>query len=256
MKNSIIKSKYIYSTITVVLLLISIFILSKIINNTFIFPTFQMVIDGAKIVLIDNYQAIPELIIFVIISLLISFIYSFIILVIYILNKNLIGFFTPILSFFHVVPTMAISVYLFLILDKNEKFLVPIILAIMVTTPIIVEGLITSYDNIDKGIEDVLKLEQISFFKKVFKIYIPLMLPYILMVLLQSISLGIKAVVMGEFIGYQQTNSHATLGGILYSNQVESGVIVFILILLFVISVICEVVIKILQIQINKNLVK
>ena len=76
MKNSIIKSKYIYSTITVVLLLISIFILSKIINNTFIFPTFQMVIDGAKIVLIDNYQAIPELIIFVIVSLLISFIYS------------------------------------------------------------------------------------------------------------------------------------------------------------------------------------
>ena len=133
---------------------------------------------------------------------------------------------------------------------------IPFVLVVMVTVPIIVEGLITAYDNIDKGIMDVLKLEKISFLKKLFVIYIPLMMPYILMALLQSISLGIKALIMGEFLTGYSSKDIFSIGKILYAYQDDTGVVMFILILLFVISIICEIIVKLLQKNIKNNLIK
>ena len=171
------------------------------------------------------------------------------IFIIYVLKKDLIGFFTPILSFIHVVPTIGISLYLYFFLDKS---IIPFILVIMVTVPIMVEGLITAYDNIDKGITDVLKLEQISFFKKLFKIYLPIMTPYILMILLQSFSLGLKAMVMGEYL----CMSPKSLGYLIYEaqNALITENMIAILVILFIISIVCEIIIKILQARINKYL--
>ena len=122
----------------------------------------------------------------------------------------------------------------------------------MITVPVMVQGLTTAYDNIDKGIMDVLKLEQISFFKKVFKVYIPIMLPYILMIILQSFSLGLKALVMGEYICISENS----IGGLIYDAQsiLNSEHIIAILIILFIISIGCEIIIKFIQSRINKNL--
>lgn len=254
MKNSIIKSKYIFSATTVILAILAWIILSNIVKNTYVFPTLEMILEGAKLIFIEEYLVIPYTILSIIIAVALSFIISSIIVVIYILKKDLLGFFTPILSFIHVVPTMGITLYLFFIVENS--LLIPFILVVMVTVPIIVEGLITAYDNIDKGIMDVLKLEQISFFQKLFKIYIPLMLPYILMTLMQSISLGIKALIMGEYLAPYKPGSIFTLGNILNAYQDNTGVVVFVLLLLFVMSLICEIIIKILQNKINKSLIK
>ena len=238
MKNSIIKSKYIFSATTVILVILAWIILSNITKNTFVFPTFKMMLEGAKIIFVDEPFVLPYTIVSIVLAIVISFIISALIVVIYILKKDLLGFFTPILSFIHVVPTMGITLYLFFIVK------------------IIVEGLITAYDNIDKGIMDVLKLEQISFFQKLFKIYIPLMMPYILMTLMQSASLGIKALIMGEYIAGYKPGSQITIGNILSAYQDNTGVVVFILLLLFVMSLICEIIIKILKHKINKSLIK
>lgn len=254
MKNSIIKSKYIFSATTVILVILAWIILSNITKNTFVFPTFKMMLEGAKIIFVDEPFVLPYTIVSIVLAIVISFIISAVIVVIYILKKDLLGFFTPILSFIHVVPTMGITLYLFFIV-KNAR-LIPFILVVMVTVPIIVEGLITAYDNIDKGIMDVLKLEQISFFQKLFKIYIPLMMPYILMTLMQSASLGIKALIMGEYIAGYKPGSQLTIGNILSAYQDNTGVVVFILLLLFVMSLICEIIIKILKHKINKSLIK
>lgn len=254
MKRSIIKSKYLFSATTIIVVVLLWIILSKIVDNDFVFPSFKMILDGAKIVLIDHYQIIPFTIIKIVLGIVISGFIASLIVLLYILKKDLIGFFTPILSFIHVVPTMGITLYLFYFVKNNY---IPFVLVVMVTVPIIVEGLITAYDNIDKGIMDVLKLEQISFFKKLFKVYIPLMMPYVLMTLFQSISLGIKALIMGEYLIKIEANATPTLGILLRAyDGSDSGVIIFILILLFGISIICEIIIKIIQAQINKYLVK
>lgn len=249
MKSSIIKSKYIFSATTIIFIIALWFILSAIVKNTYVFPTFNMLLQAGKTIVIDNFNIILLTIVKILLGVVIASFISALIFVIYILKKDFIGFFTPILSFIHVVPTMAISVYLYLFVDIS---LIPFLLVIMVTVPIMVEGLITAYDNIDKGIMDMLKLEQISFFKKLFKVYIPIMLPYILMIFLQSFSLGLKAMVMGEYLSITPNS----LGFLIYYSHTLSSTenIIVILIILFVISIICEIVIKLLQSKINKYL--
>ncbi len=249
MKTSIIKSKYIFSITTIIVIIGLWFFLSWIVKNTYIFPSLKMLLDGAKNILVDNFNIIVLTILKIVIGVIIASLISVIIFIIYVLKKDLIGFFTPILSFIHVVPTIGISLYLYFFLDKS---IIPFILVIMVTVPIMVEGLITAYDNIDKGITDVLKLEQISFFKKLFKIYLPIMTPYILMILLQSFSLGLKAMVMGEYL----CMSPKSLGYLIYEaqNALITENMIAILVILFIISIVCEIIIKILQARINKYL--
>ena len=58
MKTSIIKTKYIYSAITIAFIILLWFVLSKTIDNTYVFPTLEMLLDGTKIVLIDNFKII------------------------------------------------------------------------------------------------------------------------------------------------------------------------------------------------------
>ena len=116
-------------------------------------------------------------------------------------------------------------------------------------SPIIVEALVTAFDNIDKAIDDALKMEQVSFIIKFFKVYIPMILPYFLMALLQSFSLGIKAMIMGEYICYV----NGSLGALLYNSKLEdNGLLIAILILLFLLSVLCEIVIKFFQKRIDE----
>ena len=246
MKTSIIKSKYIYSTTTIIFVILAWVILSNAINNTYVFPTVGMLFKSVKIVLIDNFKIIAFLILKILISISISSIMAFLIFLLYIWKKNSIGFFTPILSFIHVVPTMGISIYLNLFLDKQ---VIPFALAIMVMVPIMIEGLTTAYDNIDKSLMDMIKLEQIPFFKKIFKIYLPIILPYILMSILQSFSLGVKAMIMGEYLSLTKDS----VGILLYQHQTfgNSNVIIVILISLFIISMICEVIIKLIQSKIK-----
>lgn len=251
MKASIIKSKYIFSLTTIIIIFGVWLFLSSVVKNDYLFPTKEMMMSGFKFIVIDNFPILVSTIVKIIVGIILAFIIASIIFVIYIFNKNLIGFFTPILSFIHVVPTMGISVYLYFFFDVN---IIPFILVVMLTVPIIVEGLITSYDNIDKGIVDVLKLEQISFVKKLFKVYLPLMLPYILMILLQSFSLGVKAMVMGEYI----CSTNNSLGFLILSAQgaLQMENIIVILVVLFVISIVTEVIIKILQAKVKTYLIK
>lgn len=249
MKNSIIKSKYIFSLSTIIFIVLLWILLSSIIKNTYIFPTLPMIFKGMKYVVVDNFSILVFTLIKIILGMIIASLIASVIFIIYILKKDLIGIFTPILSFIHVVPVMGISLYLFFFLSDD---IIPFVLVVMITVPVMVQGLTTAYDNIDKGIMDVLKLEQISFFKKVFKVYIPIMLPYILMIILQSFSLGLKALVMGEYICI----SEDSIGGLIYDAQsiLNSEHIIAILIILFIISIGCEIIIKFIQSRINKNL--
>ena len=208
-----------------------------------------MIFKGMKYVVVDNFSILVFTLIKIILGMIIASLIASVIFIIYILKKDLIGIFTPILSFIHVVPVMGISLYLFFFLSDD---IIPFVLVVMITVPVMVQGLTTAYDNIDKGIMDVLKLEQISFFKKVFKVYIPIMLPYILMIILQSFSLGLKALVMGEYICV----SEKSIGGLIIDAQslMNSEHIIAILIILFIISIGCEIIIKFIQSRINKNL--
>jgi len=250
MKRSIIQSKYIFSLTTIIVLIFVWILLSNNANNSYAFPSLSVIGKSLVRLLVDYRLVVLKTIVKILISVSVGVVISLVIVTIYIFKKDLIGFFTPILEFLHVVPIIGISLYLFLIFDNLS--IPPYVITIMVVIPIIVNALITAYDNIDKAIEDALKLEQISFQHKLFKVYIPLILPYFLMSLLQSFSLGVKAMVMGEYICYV----NGSLGALMYNSKLEdNGLLIAILLVLFIISIISEVIIKFFEnkIQINKK---
>lgn len=247
MKRSIIQSKYLFSLSTILIVLFAWILLSTFSNNPYAFPSLS-VIGNSFIRLLNNYGlVILKTIGKIVLSLAIGVVISLLIFALYVYKKDLLGFFTPILNFLHVVPLIGISLYLFLIFD--DLSVPPYVLTIMVIVPIIVEALVTAFDNIDKAIDDALKMEQVSFIIKFFKVYIPMILPYFLMALLQSFSLGIKAMIMGEYICYV----NGSLGALLYNSKLEdNGLLIAILILLFLLSVLCEIVIKFFQKRIDE----
>lgn len=250
MKRSIIQSKYIFSLTTIIILVFVWILLSNSANNSYAFPSISVIGKSLERLIVDYHWVILKTIFKILISVSIGVIISLGIVTIYILKKDLIGFFTPILEFLHVVPIIGISLYLFLIFDNLS--MPPYVITVMVVVPIIVNALITAYDNIDKTIEDALKLEQIKFHHKLFKVYLPLIMPYFLMALLQSFSLGVKAMIMGEYICYV----NGSLGALMYNSKLEdNGLLIAILLILFLLSILCEVIIKIVEgkIQINRK---
>jgi len=250
MKRSIIQSKYIFSLTTIIIFVFIWIFLSSNANNSYAFPSLKVIFESFKRLIVEYHFVVLKTILKIVISVSIGVVISLGIVVIYILKKDLIGFFTPILEFLHVVPIIGISLYLFLIFDNLS--MPPYVITIMVVIPIIVNALTTAYDNIDKTIEDALKLEQIKFHHKLFKVYIPLIMPYFLMSLLQSFSLGVKAMIMGEYICYV----NGSLGALMYNSKLEdNGLLIAILLILFLLSIICEVIIKIVQskIKLNRN---
>ena len=231
MKRSIIQSKYIYSLTTILISVFLWLILSHNANNSYAFPNLSVIFKSFKRLIVEYHFVVLKTLLKILISVFIGVLISLGITTIYILKKDLIGFFTPILGFFHVVPIIGISLYLFLVFDKLST--PPYVITILVVVPIIVNALTTAFDNIDKTVEDALKLEQIKFHHKLFKVYIPLIMPYFLMSLLQSFSLGVKAMIMGEYICYV----NGSLGALMYNTKLEdNGLLIAILLVLFLTS--------------------
>jgi NitT/TauT family transport system permease protein len=87
----------------------------------------------------------------------------------------------------------------------------------VVVLPIIYEATINGLNSIDPYVIDEVKMISNTNFTIVKKIYLPLTSPFILTSLLQSIGLGLKVLIMAEFIS--NTNNSVGYQMILYMNS-------------------------------------
>ena len=211
--NSTIK-KYSLGIISI----ITIFLLWQVVvvvkDDTFIFPSvtdilkssFNIIINKSDLIVLSN--TLLKLIIVIILSLLLASLLSFI----YILIPTSIHFFRPIINILKAAPFAVISIYIFYAFYQTKE-IAPGIVTFLVVLPLSFEGLIGAIDNIDKNIIDDLKMLEINTFKKFIYVYIPLCLPHIVTTLLQSFGLGLKVMIMSEFMS-QVDN---TIGGALFN---------------------------------------
>ena len=211
MKNSTTISKISLYGIGILFLFLGWIVLSTIMNNDLVYPTIDKVFISFFTLLTDVNVLIAfgcsllRVLMVVIISLLISFVISFI----YITYKDSILLFKPLLTFIKATPLAIISVYLWISLGSSNA---PYIITLLMILPVMIEGFISALDNIDEAYILQLKTEDISIFRKFIKVYIPLILPYIIMTILQTFGLGLKVMLMGEYI-CQTSNS---LGNYIY----------------------------------------
>lgn len=123
-------------------------------------------------------------------------------------------FFNPIVTVLRTIPVISITVILLIIFGFS---LTPYIITFLMLFPLIYQGTYGAITNIDKELIDVYKLENNNFFTGLTHCYLPLISQDIRTALLQSLGLGIKVLVMAEYLS-QTKNS---IGQELYLSKVN-----------------------------------
>lgn len=235
-----------------ILVILLIYFLISYFGNEFVFPSISSIFfEFGKF--FYSYKEVTYLLfsfLRVILSVIISFIISLFLTFLFVLYKPLLNFFKPILYIFKVAPLAAITMFLFI---SAPTYLVPFIVSSMILIPLFLESNITSISNINKDILDDLALLEANVFVKFFKVFLPMIFPYIIMSLLQGFGLCFKIVVMSEYLILQDNSL-----GILISTYKDSlntaGLLACILIIVFYV-VIIELVICLVKKLFNKKIV-
>ena len=118
-------------------------------------------------------------------------------------NKNFATFMNPIVTVLRTIPVIALTVIL-LILAGN--ILTPFYITFFMLFPLIYQGVYGAINNIDKELIDVYRLEDNHFITGLTHCYLPLISKDIRTALLQSLGLGLKVMIMAEYLA-QTDNS-------------------------------------------------
>lgn len=185
------------STFTVFVLFLAWVIFSNTKNNPLIYPTIGQIFDEfINIFKNSNLKIFASSIYRLLISIIVSFAISFIILGFYLVCRWSFGFISPIIKIMRSVPFVSFSIFVLLIFGNEYS---PYIITALVIIPIIVDGVKSGLDQINRNLTDDLSLLNISFFKKMYLVYLPILLPTIITLILQTFGLGFKVMVMGEY---------------------------------------------------------
>lgn len=205
MKNSTIR-KISFGLTTIIILVLIWAIVSARNNGDFLYPSIGQIIKKmGENLNKDNTISFLNTIFRVLIAVTVSIFISLIIICLYIRFKNSISFFSPIITLLKTVPFICISLFIILLFSKT-KFIGLMVISIILILPIGVETLKNGVDNIPRSIIDDLNTLDISFFRKLFSVYLPLLLPNILLVFLETFGLGFKIMIMAEYF-MQMKNS-------------------------------------------------
>ena len=104
---------------------------------------------------------------------------------------------SPFMSSMKSIPTAAL-VFLFLVIAGSSY--TPIIMVVLISSPILYESIVGGIENMDQDVIKAMKLESTSRLRSVLFIEIPLMLPYLFVGIASSFSLSFKIEIMSEIL--------------------------------------------------------
>ncbi|MBR2138743.1 MAG: ABC transporter permease subunit [Bacilli bacterium] len=191
--------KYILSVLSIFVVFLGWQILALIQNDTFLFPNVTDIIKKVFIILtnptdlISIFNTLSKLLIVISIAVILAIGMAFV----YFKLPSSIHFFRPIVNILKAAPFAVISIYIFYAFDGS---IAPGLVTFLVVLPIAFEGLVGAIDNINNNIKDDLNMLNINAFYKYIYVYIPICFPYIITTLLQSFGLGLKVMIMSEYM--------------------------------------------------------
>lgn len=191
-------------------------IAGAIVDNSLLLPKFDQVISAFFKIFInaDSLSVILHTILRLFVGLSIASILGFLLGIIAGFNEKFAIFFNPIVTVFRTVPVISITVILLIVFGFK---LTPYIITFLMLFPLIYQGTFGAIRNIDSELIDVYKLEDNHFFTGLFHCYIPLISKNIRTSLLQSLGLGIKVLVMAEYL----SQTKQSIGNELYLAKVN-----------------------------------
>ena len=183
--------------ITIGIIFIVWVIVSKIIDEEIIFPKLSSTLKSLFSLLKTKefYIALLNTIIRILISFLISFILAIILAILASLSK----YAGKIMSIFSVIvqsiPTMSIILISLIWLTTMRA---PLLVAILVTFPIMFTSFLQAINNIDKNLLEMVNVYKVPLSRKIKYLYIPQIAPSMFSAMKSSISLNVKVIIAAE----------------------------------------------------------
>ena len=226
--------KYTLSFLSIFVVFLGWQILAFIKQDSFLFPNVTDIFKKVFLILTNTndlssiFNTLSNLILVILIALSIALILVFI----YFKLPSSIHFFRPIVNILKAAPFAVISIYIFYAFDGS---IAPGLVTFLVVLPIAFEGLVGAIDNINSNIKDDLKMLNIKSIYKYIYVYIPICLPYIITTLLQSFGLGLKVMIMSEYMCQIEN----TIGQILINIKYNFEFDTLLAWLIIIVSIVC-----------------
>ena len=197
--NSIIKNKKTYYVLGILFVFVLWEILSVISNNNFVIPSIELTFTALGKILIDKetYFILGSTLLRLLISISLCFVFGVALAVLSNLSNRFKSFIKPMVVLLKTLPMAAVIIMLLVMVGRSYS---PYFIIGVVVFPLIYEATLNGLEGIDKDIKDEVKLLSNNNFQVFRSIYRPLTLPHILTSLIQSVGLGLKVLVMAEFI--------------------------------------------------------
>lgn len=122
-------------------------------------------------------------------------------------------FFAPFVAVFRTVPTMAIT--LMLLIWSSPK-VAPLVVAVLMVFPLAFNQFLAAFDGIDRALVRMLAVYRVPFGKRLFRVYVPQVLPPVLSQAGPDFSLTLKVIVSAEVL----CSTFDSLGGLIYQSNV------------------------------------
>ena len=219
MKNSITKNNKIFYILGIIFIFIFWHILSILSNNDFIVPRISLTFKALGNILIDSstYLILGSTLLRLILSICVCFFLGVSLAILSYISNKFESFFKPIIVLLKTLPVATVIIMLLVIIGRSYS---PYFIISVVVLPIIYEGTLLGFESIDNDIKDEIKILSSNNVNVFFSVYLPLVFPNILTSLIQSFGLGLKVLIMAEFIA--ETNN--SIGEIIrfYKNNAET----------------------------------
>jgi len=175
------------------------FFASRIVDNSIVIPKISEVLQalGSLLQTKQTYVVIFNTISRLILTISISFVLALFCSILAGSITRVKDFLKPIMTLMRTTPVAAVIIILLMIFGNIKS---PYIITSLVILPIMYEGILVSFENIDQGIIDEVKMLSNLNFRVAKEVYLPIVTPQILSTLVATIGLGLKVMVMSEFI--------------------------------------------------------
>lgn len=131
------------------------------------------------------------------IAVVISFIIALLLAMASTISKSFASFIRPTITLFKTLPVASIIILLLIFVGHERS---PLYITGLVVLPLMYEGLLSGMKSISQEIIEELKTQSKTNWYIVSHIHLPMIIPYMITSLMQSIGLGLKVMVMSEFI--------------------------------------------------------
>ena len=199
------KDNYIFFSLGIAFIFIFWLLLSIIINNQFAIPKIDKTFGAlANLFSTKNtYYIIGRTLLRILLAISIGFAVSVILVILSTLSLKFRAFISPVITLLKTVPVVVVILLFLFLFSRNT---VPIYVALLVIMPLMYEAMLNGITNIDESIINETKMISKTNLFVIKRVYLPLTKPYIILSILQSLGLGLKAMVMAELIAYTKNS--------------------------------------------------